>query len=1465
MNFFIDLNQDANASLIVDRLNTQSRSMPPVFYGDKWEGKFYFIDNGVEPEWIKTSSIFIAIGDVGNDPIFLHQLKYQDGVAVADFDIQTDAFELLTRGLESVQKTFEIQISKSDGTIQTVLQQPIEVRNQILVQLDVDLVAPERPTIIGAEILQFPIEVYDLQVDSSPRRPEQVNVSATGTNTEGQRPFNPFDVRAEVAQEPLAPEEVDAIIYPIPDAPDWCFAGLLAEAPDLVDAIIGNPSNVDEVEAVNLSDSLPTPALALEIETIPLEVDQLVTISIPNPPLEVEFEISPNVVTELVAYDYNFRPAGWFGGNPSQLEAEELFAPAEPDNVRAAEGANPQPSEVEAYVHVTSGTMSSPVKVQPSLVKSARSPIEPTIDDKYELVGTSDYKIGTNTTHTTQIGFSTPSGVATDAGWNNWENILSPYSEKILRIIKENGFRFICDSNSWSTLNPLAYPDADKTVAEFLYRCVFCSTQSFKVRDWQGKRLESIYKYAWEFDPDGYPPIPSRLGVHGFNLYGWYRDSSPMYTVPQRKYVQGQGYVTVGEIDLSTSYNQNTNFNNAEGFTLFTAQSSTGLGSTGKKWFDFQGQAREFSDSLGVMKSQPLGPWDNKINMVMQFYHWAGIPMLPTQNSVTIEDITEESSKIYKVRLTPKFSRFATYMPTALVGQGNYGSYIGSAWTYAGNKWWTFWNHSQFMTSGNWEVQFADTDENILQSFTYDNFDQDGLPEELEWTDPNGETATFAKVRVIQHPAHYITVTDADTHPDLGKPYISDWLDIEREQTIPEAPSEMEAIKIWTPDMLEESPIWWFDASDENCFDFADRLQTGYSLFYQDKMDPIYDIKNYLDKRGSAYPSVGDVSLQSEHLYENKVNEDVRLNSYRYYDAKLRKWGVQDMGGDLYSNFDSTNFDIFIVATPRYAEDIDVRGIRNGIHDGGKMLFVAEGGGQHYNYGRGGFPNTTDLNALENLQINYGPPYKNHIETGADYFVTNVHGSVDPRRRNHSDGHLSKQFGLPHRRSHFDNLYLGYFEEYTYMGDVPPIFQKWNHGKTTRYDLKTQQKLSGPFGTDEQGYGNTNLHHYISQTTNHYEITRVLKYINEWDHARSDQYERGFRIIMSGALLSLTIHSFGSNSDFYVGNTLIDAKKFNEIPIRSDWMTDFSTDQTDWGLRNLYGYLTENATYNSDAMDYNMYARYNSASYNINKIRIGWNKPTQSTPPNGENPQTYYQKHFHKKNLFTHEILITRRLTYEERKNVQGYLAHKWGINNKLFGDWRDGEYKEHQFRNEPPTEENYLQQEYPLYSYSGMRLGNNIKQGGNTQVADIYNFGAGLETSHPWAVIGTPRVIFGSDFTGIEGFCYHDVVVPREYVTWKWTEYQGYRIRSNGTTILTGQAWYARFAWNIFRDMYFQNCPDIPYASLESFNSSNKMPIWLYQEENPNPVSFPYYEEGEESSYLVRFRDQPRMKNKRS
>jgi len=52
----------------------------------------------------------------------------------------------------------------------------------------------------------------------------------------------------------------------------------------------------------------------------------------------------------------------------------------------------------------------------------------------------------------------------------------------------------------------------------------------------------------------------------------------------------------------------------------------------------------------------------------------------------------------------------------------------------------------------------------------------------------------------------------------------------------------------------------------------------------------------------------------------------------------------------------------------------------------------------------------------------------------------------------------------------------------------------------------------------------------------------------------------------------------------------------------------------------------------------------------------------------------------------------------------------------------------------------------------------------------------------------------------------------------------------------MTGEAWNMRYAWNALKDQNFYDIQNIPWVSLTDFNTSTKMPIFIYSGNNPNP-----------------------------
>ena len=819
MNYTIDINQDPQRSLTISRENKSSKNLPPVFYGDKWIGRFYVYDNGDIPTWLANSRMFIGLGEIGNDPLVVVEATYIDNYFEVELDFQTDTFELLTRGLESVQRTLEVQISRPNAESYTILQQSIEVRNQILAQLDVTLSPPVEPYIFPAVIRYGPDNPQEVFADATPLRPSLIIVSATGTNTENQVPFAPIDPQAEVFQAPLAPDNVDAIISPFPQHVEWVFAGLLANLPDQINASVISALEPDLVTAENLSTQMPLTALALSVETIPLEVDQCEVTGTPLRPDEVEIQISPLEVDNLIAYNYNSRPAGFYGGEPSELETIEVFAPDAPSNVRAAEGANPEPSEVEAYIHVTSGSLSSPVRVVPSNIESDISPIAPTMNEKYSIDGENFY-IGTNLADPNlDLAFDYSHNLN---DYNAWSSIEHPHAEKIRKNIVDFGTKLRIANDAGVSLRLDAYPTsylgAHNLVGRFTAGLNKPSTRyttnstKYGLTTGGGEQLS----YMW----DGpFSPVRDALVSGGLNTVGWYHTEQDLYSAYLSIY-------DTGGVHYTSNDNANGDFSNDIGFSAFIGSETK----NSTKWAQFIARARGFYDSIGVINPNlnAIGNYNSQLNdsnAMMWITSWLGIPRFPAENDVTIEDIAQPEDNIFKVKLTPKFSRHDTFAPRGVFNNltTEYNSIYGKVFINGNPYYQDVYTKAKIKTSGSWLVQFANLSGQILQQTEYFNWDYNtGLPEEVEFSDPNGLVADICQCRVIQNPYEYLSNSSA--HPLLGIRMATNWVTIYRNQVAPSEPIELRSGEFYTPENLpdEKKPIWWFDASDEDCFTFGE-------------------------------------------------------------------------------------------------------------------------------------------------------------------------------------------------------------------------------------------------------------------------------------------------------------------------------------------------------------------------------------------------------------------------------------------------------------------------------------------------------------------------------------------------------------------------------------------------------------------------------------------------------------------
>lgn len=316
-------------------------------------------------------------------------------------DLNTQAIELLTQSRESIDVVFEIQAEHNNGTTETIFQNQYELRNQFLFKQNVVLVLPATPSDINAQVvvLALPSLPSDVVANTTPLAPNWIGgriltaplapdqvvavwnkplhpsevvaittplapsellvellaiplapsdldsylaTPARPSNLRGELanqsvPLPPSDVLAEYESAPLAPSELNVVQFIEPNAPHWIVAQKgTSGVSDLV-AILLTPQAPSSVSADDLFAVLPLQPSWQDIDTIPLEPSEVTRDSSPIPPSEVATDISPVEPSEILAYDYANRPAGMFGGQPSNLRTEILFPPALPSDVNAVD------------------------------------------------------------------------------------------------------------------------------------------------------------------------------------------------------------------------------------------------------------------------------------------------------------------------------------------------------------------------------------------------------------------------------------------------------------------------------------------------------------------------------------------------------------------------------------------------------------------------------------------------------------------------------------------------------------------------------------------------------------------------------------------------------------------------------------------------------------------------------------------------------------------------------------------------------------------------------------------------------------------------------------------------------------------------------------------------------------------------------------------------------------------------
>jgi len=354
MKLYPNINQSPLSNLSVSIDNTQSTSLLPFFYKDKLTLEVYLHDGeGSFPNAYSEAEIKVAFGDTANGHTILetYQLLPNETKATFTLNIDTAEIELITREKLSSTLKFEIQVTKGNIT-KTLSQFDSIIRNQFL---NIDAVAdvvPFAPGQVLAILAVIPSVPSEVSSNTTPTAPSNV-VTATGETV----PLAPSDVTSAYESVPENPSDLIAEIVTAPLAVDWVISQKGAEPVTEVLATVLTSTGPTEVTAIDLSTIAPRMARfsSADIGTIPLEPSELAVDVSPLKPQDIETARSPAEISDLIVYDYANRPAGWLGGQPSNIRSIELFkaggedGSGKPTEIYAVKSLSRTPNEPEQY------------------------------------------------------------------------------------------------------------------------------------------------------------------------------------------------------------------------------------------------------------------------------------------------------------------------------------------------------------------------------------------------------------------------------------------------------------------------------------------------------------------------------------------------------------------------------------------------------------------------------------------------------------------------------------------------------------------------------------------------------------------------------------------------------------------------------------------------------------------------------------------------------------------------------------------------------------------------------------------------------------------------------------------------------------------------------------------------------------------------------------------------------------
>lgn len=347
MKVVINTGESPSQSLVENQDSFKILQAPAIVYGDILLLEIYpMLDLDLLNEWAGIATLKVGVGNHGTSEVYLPAVTatWQGDHYSALLDLTGDAFEELTRGKEKAEVEIEIQVSGA-GFTQTIYQKKYELRNQLIGARQIVLDPPLAPSEVVVVDLGIPHSIHDLVVLARPVAPTEVRVGAN----EFVLPLAPSDVvSVMISGIPLAPSDVDVSKLGGPLAIEWIEVGVLPIAPSDAEAELLTPVAPSELNVVNLFSIPPLPAIAGDIDSIPLEPSEFRLMSSPVAPSHVVLDLGANAnVSEIQVWNYNARPAGLFFGEPSDVRARELFIAG--DNSATDRGH--VPTEVSAVLY----------------------------------------------------------------------------------------------------------------------------------------------------------------------------------------------------------------------------------------------------------------------------------------------------------------------------------------------------------------------------------------------------------------------------------------------------------------------------------------------------------------------------------------------------------------------------------------------------------------------------------------------------------------------------------------------------------------------------------------------------------------------------------------------------------------------------------------------------------------------------------------------------------------------------------------------------------------------------------------------------------------------------------------------------------------------------------------------------------------------------------------------------------